>query len=1074
MGRHALGRGGLAVAVSALSVAVAAVTVVSGGGEPARAATAQTAGTTDILLQDPRTETTRSDRVLAAGETGFLHRQAGGAGLLWTNYEDGGTTTVTTPPGNAGAGQPYQPTTTSCYDISATCPSGTFGQGADTVALPHRSYTEPVSLWTPGGADGGTLRTLDMPRLDYVGTYGGTVLAAEQNTSVDGSPRPGTGLELLDYVDGKQRTRVVTGSPADKVWKTGVTSVRTGDAKGALLAYPGAADSTGAATFDIHYLDFATAELTQVFSGAGSGLSLSLSGDRIGWYTPAAGLHLRSRADLAAEETVPVAGNGTAGSPVLVGNWLVLVADRGPVTAISLTDGTTKTLLTRSYGDPVAAPDGSALVTGGTSTTDWWVQRVVQGADGTPRLEKVAKVPPYENPKTGLALSRGSLRVAERDPAVSSTMDATSVRTLTTNGSTTLTASDATAGDKVSVVCPYPGTSCSAMWGNKVTAPRDAYLETFYDADEGGSGLSDADRVARVGDGSGVPDLEFGTEKGAIVDVSDDYAVYNSGGSAPMQYVGHFGYGQKLKRSVRAAALNGPVLWSATATAGQVTSYSLTTDKTLTTVTVPGAGCVPTELQAAGRWLYWACGTASAGVYDTKAGTSAAVAPGDVLLGDGFTVRHDHAADELVLTDAATGATRVVAAKVPDTGLAADRRYRWTVDEYTGLVAWFDAFEQTHVATTGVTPSALTAFDSSADSYAAPSTADSWTGSWLLSRPVGSWSLTFTSVQSGETGKASRSVTGGASAARVSAGWNGKTASGARFPNGRFTWTLKATGLNTSTATTVATGSGFLNNGAPVRHDFGSPDGPDGTGDLLTLNSSGALTFQRGTGTGTFSSKVSGSGWATSVKAVPFGDLSGDRCNDVLVRYSSGALRLYKPGCGAALKPTTSYTTLATGGWTQYDVLTSPGDISGDGRPDLIARNASTGVVYLYKGTSTGKLSARVKLYDSWKGYKKIVGTGDLNGDGIGDLVVQDTSNTLYRYNGTGKGTFGARAKVFGNWGGTYNAVVGVGDLNRDGKADIVVRDSAGKLYRNYGDGKGSFGSRTQIATGWGGYKALS
>ncbi|MFE0516983.1 FG-GAP-like repeat-containing protein, partial [Streptomyces sp. NPDC058964] len=626
-------------------------------------------------------------------------------------------------------------------------------------------------------------------------------------------------------------------------------------------------------------------------------------------------------------------------------------------------------------------------------------------------------------------------------------------------------------------VCPYAGTTCSAMWGNKGTDPRDVYLETFYDDDEGGSGLTHADRLARIGDGAGVPGLEFGTEKGAIVDVSDGYAVYNSGGATPTQYVARFGYAAKLKRSIRAAALNGSTLWSATATAGQVTSYSLTEDKTLTTVTIPGAACVPTELQAAGRWLYWACGTdaaASAGVYDTKARTSVAVTPGDVLLGDGFTVRHDHAADELILTDAASGATRVVAARLPDTGLAADRRFRWTVDEYTGLVAWFDMFEQTHVATTGVTPSAPTAFESTAGDYATPSASDSWTGNWLLSRPVTSWSLTLTSVESGETGKATRTFTGGAATARVSVGWNGKTASGSRFPSGHFTWTLTATGLGTSTATTVRTGSGFLDHGAPVRHDFGSPDGPDGVGDLLTLNSSGGLTFQIGTGTGKFSDKVTGTGWATSAKAVPFGDLSGDSCNDVLVRLGSGALRLYKPGCGAALKPTTSYTTLATSGWTQYDLLTSPGDISGDGRADLIARNASTGAVYLFKGTSTGKLSDRVKLYDNWKGYKKIVGTGDLDGDGIGDLLAQDTSNNLYRYNGTGKGTLTARTKVFGNWGASYNAVVGVGDINRDGKADLVARDTSGNLYRNYGDGKGSFGARTQIATGWGGYKALS
>ncbi|WP_225832498.1 VCBS repeat-containing protein [Streptomyces sp. NK08204] len=1069
MGRHALRRGGLTAAVFALTVAVATLTVASGGGEPARAATAQTAGTTEIVLNDPRTDTPRVERLLAAGDTGFLHRQSGVAGLLWTSYEDGSTVPVNGPPLSSGY-QPYQPTTTSCYDIGLPCPSGTFGQGADTVALPHRTYTEPVSLWTPDGA----LRTLDMPRLDYVGTYGTTVVAAEQDTSLDGSGVPGTGLELLDYVDGKQRTRVATGNPADKQWKTGTTYRRTGDAKGALLAYATSDSSTGTTSYDVDYLDFATAELTQVFSGADSGLSLVLTGDRIGWYSPDAGLHLKPRADLGAEETAPVPGNGTPGfSPVLVGNWLVLMpSDTGAVTAVSLTDGTTKTLLGRSYGTPVATPGGDALVVGGTGAADWWVQRVHQGADGTPQLEKVYKVAPYENHKTGLALSRGSLRVAQDNP--SSSMDTTSVRTLTTNGSTTLAASDATAGDSVSPVCPYAGTTCSAMWGNKGTDPEDVYLGTFYDANEGGSGLENADRLVAIGDAWSNSYLEFGTGGGRIVDVSDGYAVYNSGGSSPMQYVGEFGYGQKLKRSVRAAALNGSTLWSATSTAGQVTSYSLTEGKTLTTVTIPGAGCVPTELQAAGRWLYWSCGTASAGVYNTKAGTSVAVTPGDVLLGDGFTVRHDHDHDELVLTDAATGATRVVAAEVPDTGLAVDRRYRWTVDEYTGLVAWFDRYEQTRVATTGVTPSAVTAFESSAGSYATPSSSASWNGEWLLSRPVTSWSLTFTSVESGETGKATRTITGGASTARVSAGWNGKTATGSRFPNGMFRWTLTATGLGTSTATTVKTGSGFLDNGAPVRHDFGSPDGPDGLGDLLTLNSSGTLTFQIGTGTGKFSEKVSGSGWATSIKAVPFGDLSGDRCNDVLVRLSSGALRLYKPGCGAALKPTTSYTTLATSGWTQYDVLTSPGDISGDGRADLIARNASTGTVYLFKGTSTGGLSARVKLYDNWKGYKKIVGTGDLNGDGIGDLLAQDGSNTLYRYNGTGKGTFAARSKVFSSWGGSYNVIVGVGDTNRDGKADIVARDTSGNLYRNYGDGKGSFGARTQIATGWGGYRSLS
>ncbi|MFJ8489043.1 FG-GAP repeat domain-containing protein [Streptomyces sp. NPDC094038] len=95
-------------------------------------------------------------------------------------------------------------------------------------------------------------------------------------------------------------------------------------------------------------------------------------------------------------------------------------------------------------------------------------------------------------------------------------------------------------------------------------------------------------------------------------------------------------------------------------------------------------------------------------------------------------------------------------------------------------------------------------------------------------------------------------------------------------------------------------------------------------------------------------------------------------------------------------------------------------------------------------------------------------------GDGKADLLAQDKSDNLYRYNGRDDGTFAARVKVFSRWGGSYNAVVGVGDITGDGRPDLVSRDTSGKAWRNNGDGKGSFGARAQIASGWGGYKSLS
>jgi hypothetical protein len=239
-----------------------------------------------------------------------------------------------------------------------------------------------------------------------------------------------------------------------------------------------------------------------------------------------------------------------------------------------------------------------------------------------------------------------------------------------------------------------------------------------------------------------------------------------------------------------------------------------------------------------------------------------------------------------------------------------------------------------------------------------------------------------------------RTLSGSDARGLLTADWDGKDSAGRLVANGTYTWTLTAQPADGQGAALSRSGSLTVMAGAAAPRDYA---GNDGVGGLFTLNSSGALTVQRGSGNGTLCSKVSGSGWPTSAKFVPYGDLSGDRCNDILVRLSSGALRAYRPACGKAPTPATPYTSLGTSGWNPYDVLTSPGDVSGDGRPDLLARNASTGAVYLYKGTSTGNLSARVKLYDNWKAYKKVIGAGDLNGDGIGDLLVQDTSNNLYR-----------------------------------------------------------------------------
>ncbi|MER6224272.1 trypsin-like serine protease [Streptomyces sp900105755] len=156
------------------------------------------------------------------------------------------------------------------------------------------------------------------------------------------------------------------------------------------------------------------------------------------------------------------------------------------------------------------------------------------------------------------------------------------------------------------------------------------------------------------------------------------------------------------------------------------------------------------------------------------------------------------------------------------------------------------------------------------------------------------------------------------------------------------------------------------------------------------------------------------SGWKTRKAIVIPGDLTGDYLPDVLSEDSAGVLWLY-PGKGNG---TFAARVKVGGGWNQYNQLRGVGDFNGDGKADLLARRSSGGDLYLYKGTGksgTGLFSARVKVRSGWTGFNTLAAVGDLTGDGKADLVARTTGGTLYLYPGTGKGTseiFGTRKSL--------------------------------------------------------------
>ena len=60
-------------------------------------------------------------------------------------------------------------------------------------------------------------------------------------------------------------------------------------------------------------------------------------------------------------------------------------------------------------------------------------------------------------------------------------------------------------------------------------------------------------------------------------------------------------------------------------------------------------------------------------------------------------------------------------------------------------------------------------------------------------------------------------------------------------------------------------------------------------------------------------------------------------------------------------------------GWGSFASIFSTGDLTGDGRADLLART-KTNVTYVYAGDGKGRVSSPRKLTTSWAATTQLIG----------------------------------------------------------------------------------------------------
>ena len=214
----------------------------------------------------------------------------------------------------------------------------------------------------------------------------------------------------------------------------------------------------------------------------------------------------------------------------------------------------------------------------------------------------------------------------------------------------------------------------------------------------------------------------------------------------------------------------------------------------------------------------------------------------------------------------------------------------------------------------------------------------------------------------------------------------------------------------------------------------------DGKLDVLTANeNSSTIGVLLGNGNGTFQAPATFSaGTGSNPHDIAVADVNGDGRPDVLTANygANSAGVLLGNGNGTFQAPAA----FATGAADGHPSGIAMGDITGDGKPDLLTANGPGYSVSLLAGTGTGSFQAPVTYQFSTRSLPLDVAAADFNADGRLDiLAVNAGSNDLMTLQNLGNGSFQPATYPVGPGASFIPTGLAISDVNNDGKPDVVT-----------------------------------